>query len=130
MKRLVLSMTTAVGMLVASSAFAALTWSSSATLKITKVDIEGDPTSNTAPHTLWLQFSAAPMTVSCSAGGTGWWKVVGDPAALEAIRAAALSAKLGDLPVKVLFQNSYSGTQSCDGGGTTGSPLLRGLQIL
>jgi hypothetical protein len=130
MKRLVLSMTAAAGLLVASSAFAALTWSSSTTLKVVTVDIEGDPTSNTAPATLWLKFSSAPMSVSCTNGGAGWWKVVGDPAALEAIRAVALSAKLADLPVKVLFQNSYSGTQSCDGGGTTGSPLVRGLQVI
>jgi hypothetical protein len=116
------------GILMATVAHASLVWSSG-TVAVTKVDFETDPTGTTSEGTLWLTFSSTPVATSCSAGGAGQWIVGGTTESIKSILATATAAKLSGNSVKVLYNNSNSGTQSCSGGGTTGVPILRGLEL-
>jgi hypothetical protein len=109
----------------ATAAYAAMTWSSAVT--VTKIDVEADPT-GAGIGEVYLVFSAAPHTTSCSAGGS-YWVIGGNADTVKAIQSAATGAKLSGSAVKVLFNNSYSGSASCQGGGTTGIPVLRGLEV-
>jgi hypothetical protein len=76
----------------------------------------------------YLQFSAQPHSTSCSAGSGGQWLVGGSADNVKAIVSIATSAKLGVRPVQVMWDNG-GGSLSCSGGGTTGYPIVRGLEI-
>lgn len=107
---------------------AGLIWTTG-TVLVTKVDFETDHNGSTAEGTVWLTFSSPPGETNCSDGGSGQWFVGGTTESVRSILATATAAKLAGTHVKVLYNNSYSGTESCSGGGTTGAPILRGLEL-
>jgi hypothetical protein len=109
----------------ASAAYAAMTWSSA--VNVSRVDVESDP-SGSGVGEVYLRFSSNPHTTSCS-GGSSTWVVGGNPDTVKHVHATALAAKLSGTTVKVLFNNAYSSVTSCSGGGTTGYPVLRGLEM-
>jgi|GEM_PF-6051044 len=114
--------------LVATTAHAGMVWSSG-TVTVAKVDFETDPTGTTADGTLWLTFNTVPVSTQCSDGGAGQWIVGGTVDSVKSILSSATSAKLSGNSVKVLYNNSYSGYESCSGGGKSGTPILRGLEL-
>ncbi|HVZ75041.1 MAG TPA: hypothetical protein VHJ20_21815 [Polyangia bacterium] len=105
---------------IATEAHAGYVWSGP--VVISKVDVEADAAAT------YLTFASTPVSASCSATN-GQWVVTGSADTIKSIVSLALAAKLAGAPVKVLFNNSYSGTASCDGSGHTGYPVLRGLEI-
>ncbi|MES1185493.1 MAG: hypothetical protein ABUL60_16905 [Myxococcales bacterium] len=108
-------------------AHAAMTWSSS--VSITKIDVEGDPTGSTAASDTYVKFNATPLSSGCSAASTGTWVVGGSADNIKAMTQLLMSARLAGLNVKILFNDSHSGFESCNGGGTTGYPKIRGVEI-
>lgn len=118
----------AASLIVATSAYAGIVLSGAVSVK--EVDVETDPT-GTAAGTIYVKFNSAPFTTSCSANtsGTDFWALGGNSDSVKALQALALAAKLSGKQVKVLFNNTYSGTIACTGGSTTGSPIIRGLSV-
>jgi hypothetical protein len=114
------------GLCVASAAHAAMVWSSAVT--ISKLDVEGDPSGSTGPSGTWMKFSAVPLAHGCSAS-TGTWQVGGSTDNIKSITQFALAAKLAGASVKILFNDSHSGTASCSGGASSGYPILRGIEL-
>jgi hypothetical protein len=109
---------------------AAAAWAWSPNVLVQKVDLESAATNGGAATAanLYLMFNTPPHTTQCSST-SGYWAIVGDADMVKAILTTATAAKMSGASVKVLFNNSYSGTESCTGGAKTGYPLLRGLEI-
>lgn len=122
---LVLLLATALGG-VAHASPTSVVWSNA--VQITKIDVEGDPSGNTAATDTYMKFSANPLAHSCTVV-TGTWVVGGSQDNIKQITQFALAARLAGHSVKILFNNSYSGYESCNGGGTTGIPKIRGIEI-
>ena len=119
------------GGFLATHAYAAVVLSNSVT--VTKVDVETDPT-GTGAGTVYLQFSANPFGATgtpCSSNttGTGFWAVGGNQDSVKAIHSSALAAKLAGVPVKILWNNTNTGTIACNLGASSGFPVLRGLSV-
>src|SRR5512138_2642318 len=77
----------------------------------------------------YLSFSAAPHPVGCSTGGASSWRIGGSTDNVKNLIAVAMAAKLSDRPVLVYFNDTYSGTTSCDQGGTSGYPVISGMSM-
>lgn len=107
---------------IATVAQATLIWSNS--VQITKINVEE---SSTGPDT-YMKFNAPPMNHGCSIT-TGSWIVGGNVENIKVVTQLALAAKLSGQNVKVLFNDSHNGFESCTGGGTTGYPKLRGIEL-
>jgi len=128
MKKYFTSMTVSVSVaisLIGGHALAAWTQSNDRYVEI--VSAEATDSVN-GPPSLYIGFSSTPFTSSCSNGNT-LWKVGGDADSVKAIQSVAIAAKLSRVRVQAVFNNSYSSTWSCSGGGTTGYPMLRGLSF-
>lgn len=78
----------------------------------------------------FLIFNASPHSTACAHNATGYWRIGGAPEHQKTVLALAMAARLSERPVKVFFDTSYSGTSSCDGGGTAGYPVLLGIEVL
>jgi len=112
------------GLAIAASAHAAMVWSGART--VTKVNIEADHTGSATPGDTYVEFSSAPHSTPCAKNGTGTWVVGGNPDSQKALMQVALSAKLSGQQVRVLWNNTNSGSQACSG---TGYPIIRGLEL-
>lgn len=127
MKRHLASAATMLALIaVGGQAFAA--WVQSPERYVEIVSVEGSSIDPDGPGVLYVGFSSTPATTNCSYGNT-LWKVGGDTEFVKAIQSAALAAKLSRVRVEAIYNNSYSGTWTCSGGGTTGYPVLRGLIV-
>jgi hypothetical protein len=118
------------GILATTAAFASVVWGSAVT--VAKVDVEADQT-GTGNGAILVTFGSAPMTTSCSSNtnGLGYWMVGGNQDTIKAVHTTALSAKLAGSLVKIAFNNAYTAgsTVSCSGGGSSGFPILRGIEV-
>ena len=123
---------------VAAAAFAGPAWSQQ--VKVTIVDIESDPTSSGVGE-IYLRFNTLPTFTAnpdCklnasdttpTAYGANFFVIGGNADTVKAVLSTALAAKLSGNPVRVLWNNTYGGAVSCQGGGHLGYPVLRGLTI-
>ena len=115
----------ACGLTLAASAQAAVAWSTSR--NVTSISVNSDPTGVGAGQ-VFVVFNSTPFTSGCN-GTDAAWVLGGDSDTVKAMTQVALAAKLAGKPVKAAFNNSHTSFQSCDGGGTIGHPVLRGLEI-
>jgi hypothetical protein len=127
MKKLALALVSIMSVALGRQVLASPTWSTATT--ITSVDIEDTadvpPGGNGLPRQ-FVSFAAAPFSTPCSLGSTGAWRIGGSPDNIKYLLAAASAAKDTGRAVQVLW-NSGSQNQ-CDGGGTSGYPVLIGLR--
>jgi hypothetical protein len=114
--------------LTAVGAHAIQGWAESSNRYVEMVSTENNLETLNGVGSVYLNFSSTPFTTSCSAGHS-LWKIGGDAESVKSIQSAALAAKLARVRVRVVWNNSYSSTWSCSGGGTNGYPMLRGLTV-
>jgi hypothetical protein len=116
----------ALGVSIAGVAHAAMNWGSS--VRITMLSAEGETSGSggTMVTDTFVKFSATPIANNCS---SNTWVMGGSPDNIKAMTQLALAAKLAGKDVKIGFNNSYSGFDSCNGGGTNGHPKIRAIQI-
>jgi hypothetical protein len=121
MKRMMTWISGVGAMLLLSSAACGAGYSATVTI----VDME--VIDNTGTSRVYLSFSATPHTVGCTTSGAGQWRIGGSAENVKNLIAVAMAARLADRPVKVYFLDTYSGTSSCDQGGTSGYPVILGM---
>jgi len=92
--------------------------------------IEAVDTNGTAR--VFLTFDARPHVTNCALDNStqAFWRLGGTPENQKNMMAIATAARLAERPVKVLFLDTYSGTIACDGSGTSGYPVISGLEML
>lgn len=115
-------------LLLALGAFAATEalagWSPAVSIaNIEAIDTTGDSTR------VFLYFSTVPHSTTCSYASSNAWRVLGGAEHVKNILAIATAARLAERQVKVFFRDSYSGTASCDNGGTSGYQIISGIQM-
>jgi len=108
------------------TAMASPQWSS-ASVTISGIWAQDTTDAGTGPALSYIQFSAQPHSTGCSLNGT-LWRIGGNADNVKNVFTIATSAKLAGRSVKVLW--NQSATNQCDGGGTTGYPVVIGLQML
>ena len=116
----------AVGLFVATAAYAGPAFSG--VVNVNEVDAEADLVGSGA-GSVYLTFTSAPFTTTCSLNSSGTWLLGGNADSVKAMQSLALGAKLSGKGVRVLFNNTYSGTTACSGGGSTGYPVARGISV-
>jgi len=115
-----------VGLVVATAAYA--TPAASGAVTVSSVDAEADMV-GTGTGQVFVTFGNNPFSTSCSSNGATWM-LGGNADSVKAMQSIALAAKLAGKQVQVIFNNVYSGTTACNGGGTSGYPVARGISIL
>src|SRR6185369_14683342 len=81
---------------------------------------------------VFLVFDSRPHVTSCSLDNAtqAFWRLGGNAENQKNMMAVATAARLAERPVKVLFVDTYSGSTSCDAAGTSGYPVISGLELL
>ncbi|MDQ6702233.1 MAG: hypothetical protein M3Z96_03515 [Pseudomonadota bacterium] len=100
-------------------------WSGS-TVSIVNIEVDDVSANGAGPARIFLRFNAAPLSTPCSLISNNDWQVGGSADNIKNIMTLATSAKLAGKPVKVLWNQGAS--NQCSAGGTTGYPVIIGLQ--
>ncbi|WP_164019774.1 hypothetical protein [Pyxidicoccus trucidator] len=105
-------------MVLAGSAAYAGAWSGSTTISTIEAEDTG------SGSRVYLKFSSEPFVSHSCANKSGYYRLGGSAENIRMVTSLAVSAKLASRPVRVFWNIE------CSEGGTSGYPVMSGIELL